>query len=176
MIFNRKKLDKESLDRLAELRGEVKAIELRLKKKEDELTKIEKDLKNTSWNAGILQDKSRSILVNSKINFLKEAKELLLNETKQLMDELRTVKKELATTEREIGKKAAIQGEPEIRKALEDLLKKVEAAQKANIDYYELKKSFGGYAKGKWPISLYQLDVFQIKPWLTGVRKFLKGK
>ena len=176
MIFNKKQTDQGSLDRLAELRGEVKAIQLRMKSKEAELTNVEKDLKKTSWNAGILQDKSLSILVNSKIKFLTESKELLLKEIGQMMDELKTVKKELESAERETGKKAAIQGEPEIRKALEDLLMKVEEAQKANIAYYELRKSFGIYVKGDWPHSIYQLDQSQIKPWLTRTRKFLKGK
>ena len=176
MIFNKKRTDQDSLDRLAELRGEVKAIQLRLKAKEYELTKVEKDLKKTSWNAGILQDVSRSNLVNSKIAFLKESKELLLKEIGQMMDEFKTVKKELESAERETGKKAAIQGEPEIRKALEDLLKKIEEAQAANIAYYELRRSFGIYVKGDWPHSLYQLDKLQINPWMTRTRKFLKGK
>ena len=159
-------------DLLGELREEARRQNARLMEKIGELSEVEKEIKRVGWNVNALHDEQRVTMIHATLQHLSERRGILVEEIEGIREEAKRTARRIDEETRRAGKAAAAAGEPEIRAALADLVGKIQAAIDANDAYYELRRSFGEFP-GNWPYSCPQLKVYALKPWLSGVEKFL---
>lgn len=156
-----------------DLRIELRDLEKRIKEKTDELLKLQTDIKARSWNIGHLQNKTSQKGAELAINGMTERRALLISELDSMNQDLKHVTASLKDAITFEGKQGAINGQPEIIAKLKQLVEAIEEAAMINDEYYQLRRSFGIHALGRWPHSCGPLDRFQIAPWVRDTRKFL---